>query len=104
MFTKSPRKNNLTVENVPTTIVLKIKLERIEDFNEEKHELKMAVGVTYLWIDERIETNKTMRLNFNTLKDSEFWRPGFAFRNARAVGSDHETSIIFKNQVTNYRA
>ena len=56
VFTKSPRKNNLT--DAPTTIILKISLKRIEDFDEEKHELKMDVDVTYLWCDERVKTNK----------------------------------------------
>ena len=97
VFTKSPRKNNLT--DVPTTVVLKISLKRIEDFDEEKHELKMDVDVTYLWSDERIKTNKTMRLKFAILQKSQFWRPDFAFKNATIAASDYQKTIFFKNQV-----
>ena len=100
VFTKSPRKNNLT--DVPTTIVLKISLKRIEDFDEEKHELKMDVDVTYLWSDERIKTNKTMRLKFATLQSSQFWRPDFSFKNATIAASDYQKTIFFKNQVLQY--
>ena len=100
VFTKSPRKNNLT--DVPTTIVLKISLKRIEHFDEEKHELKMNVDVTYLWNDERIKTNKTMRLKFATLQSSQFWRPDFAFKNATIAASDYQKTIFFKNQVLQY--
>ena len=99
-FTKSPRKNNLT--DVPTTIVLKISLKRIEDFDEEKHELKMDVDVTYFWSDERIKTNKTMRLKFAKLQSSLFWRPDFAFKDATIAASDHQKTIFFKNQVLHY--
>ena len=99
VFTKSPRKNNLT--DVPTTIVLKISLKRIEDFDEEKHELKMDIDVTYLWSDERIKTNKTMRLKFATLQSSQFWRPDFAFKNATIAASDYQKTIFFENQVLN---
>ena len=97
LFTKSPRKNNLTVS--PTPIILKISLARIENFDEEKHELKMDVDVTYLWRDQRIETNKTMRLKFDTLQNSQFWKPNFAFKDATIAASEYQKTIIFKNQV-----
>ena len=97
LFTKSPRKNNLTVS--PTPIILKISLARIENFDEEKHELKMDVDVTYLWSDERIKTNKTMRLKFAPIQSSQFWTPDFAFKNAAIAASDYQKTIFFKNQV-----
>ena len=73
----------------------------IEDFSEEKHELKVDVLVEYFWQDERLKTNKSLRLNYNNFKypilDSGFWIPEFDFENAKVMSSSPENYISLKN-------
>ena len=102
LLSQSPRKNNL-IQN-PTSVKVKAKIERIEELNEQKHELKIDVTIDYRWADERLETNKSLRLLFNEdilhSDSSIFWIPKFVFLGASATPK-YAKYMPFTNEVHN---
>ena len=87
LFTKSPRKNGL--RDNPTDVKVIFGMERVETFSENKHELKMDATVEYIWPDERFESNKSFRLNYEKIKKvSDFWIPDFKFVNTTVMVND----------------
>ena len=96
LFTKSPRNNKL--RDGPSIVKIYLKMVHIEDFSEEKHELKVDVRVDYFWQDERLKTNKSLRLNYHNFKIvPEFWIPEFDFENAKVMSSTPENYVSLKN-------
>ena len=100
LLSQSPRKNNLIQS--PTSVKVTPKMERIEEFNEEKHELKIDFTIDYKWADERLKTNKSLRLLFTEgILDSDssiFWIPKFVFIGASATPK-YAKYMPFKNEV-----
>ena len=98
-FTKSPRKNGLISK--PSTIKAKIKYNRIKSFNPTTHELFLELIIHYFWADERLETQRQMRLPlpYEKVEMSPFWRPMFDFKNASIIKTTNDKFIHMNRKV-----
>ena len=68
-------------------------MERVVRLSEEKHELEVDVQFEYFWPDERLKSNKSMRLNYEKIQDSSFWIPKFDFVNATLIKIESDDVI-----------
>ena len=96
-FTYSPRKNGLRYE--PSSIKVKIKYNRIESFNPSTHELYLELIIDYFWTDERLETQRQMRLPHEKVEIYPFWRPIFDFKNASIIKTTNDRFIHLDRKV-----
>jgi hypothetical protein len=98
-FSQSPRKNEMIYK--PTKVKAKIKPIRIDEFNQATHELFLDVIIDYYWIDERFIINRNMRLPYQKIESSQFWRPAFDFENASITKTTYDKFVYLDYEVSN---
>ena len=98
-LTVSPRKNCLI--NKPTKVKMNVKLNSIEKFQQATHELFLGIFIDYYWTDERLRISRNMRLPYNSVVSSTFWRPSFDFKDVTIITA-REDKFIFMNHQVDY--
>ena len=98
-LTVSPRKNCLI--NEPTKVKMSVKLNSIEKFQQATHELFLGIIIDYSWTDERLRISRNMRLPYNRVVLSTFWRPSFDSKDVTII-TPREDKFIFMNHQVDY--
>ena len=96
-LTLSPRKNCLIDE--PTRVEANIKLNSIDTFKQDTHELFLGIIIDYSWTDERLRISRNMRLPYSEVVSSTFWRPAFRFKDVTIITPREDKFIFMDHQV-----
>ena len=96
-LTLSPRKNCLIDE--PTRVEANIKLNSIDTFKQDTHELFLGIIIDYSWTDERLRISRNMRLPYSEVVSSTFWRPAFGFKDVTIITPREDKFIFMDHQV-----
>ena len=96
-LTLSPRKNCLIDE--PTRVEANIKLNSIDAFKQDTHELFLGIIIDYSWTDERLRISRNMRLPYSEVVSSTFWRPAFGFKDVTIITPREDKFIFMDHQV-----
>ena len=96
-LTVSPRKNCLIDE--PTKVKTTVKMNSIEKFHQDTHELFLGLFIDYSWIDERLRLSRNMRLPFDKVVSSTFWHPSFDFKDVTIITPKQDKFVFMDHQV-----
>ena len=96
-FLLSPRKNCFIYE--PTKVKTNVKLNSIQKFHQDTHELFLGIIIDYSWRDERLKISRNMRLPYDKVVSSTFWRPSFDFNDVTILTQTEDKFIFMDHQV-----
>ena len=96
-FSLSPRKNCFIYE--PTKVKTNVKLNSVQKFHQDTHELFLGIIIEYSWKDERLKLSKNMRLPYERVVLSTFWRPTFDFQDVTIITEKGDKFIFMDHQV-----